>query len=171
PSTISISGAARYVKVQLVGTNYLSLAEVKVWGTAGANSPYGGTPISIPGTMEVENYDEGGAELAYHDTTTGSHGQDYDQAGYPVPSFRQPGSVDIYKSVGYNNGYLVLSQAGDWMKYTVNVAQGGSYVLQAKTWYWSTPGGSFHLESDGVDISGAIQIPGGGGDWGYLNRT
>lgn len=32
-TTISISGNARYVKVQLVGTNYLSLAEVKVWGT------------------------------------------------------------------------------------------------------------------------------------------
>ena len=32
PSTISISGAARYVKVQLVGNNILSLAEVKVWG-------------------------------------------------------------------------------------------------------------------------------------------
>lgn len=34
PSTLQISGTARYVKVQLVGTNYLSLAEVKVWGMA-----------------------------------------------------------------------------------------------------------------------------------------
>jgi YD repeat-containing protein len=33
PTTVPISGTARYVKVQLVGTNYLSLAEVKVWGT------------------------------------------------------------------------------------------------------------------------------------------
>jgi RHS repeat-associated protein len=31
-TTIQISGNARYVKVQLVGSNYLSLAEVKVWG-------------------------------------------------------------------------------------------------------------------------------------------
>jgi hypothetical protein len=33
PTVVPISGMARYVRVQLVGTNYLSLAEVKVWGT------------------------------------------------------------------------------------------------------------------------------------------
>ena len=36
PTTVQISGTARYVKVQLVGTNFLSLAEVKVWSTAAA---------------------------------------------------------------------------------------------------------------------------------------
>ena len=35
--TIS-TGNARYVKVQLIGTNYLSLAEVKVWGTTASPS-------------------------------------------------------------------------------------------------------------------------------------
>src|SRR5262249_51077673 len=33
PIFVALSGTARYVKVQLVGTNYLSLAEVQVWGT------------------------------------------------------------------------------------------------------------------------------------------
>ena len=37
-TTINISGNARYVKVQLLGTNYLSLAEVKVWGTTASPS-------------------------------------------------------------------------------------------------------------------------------------
>jgi RHS repeat-associated protein len=37
PTTVQISGAARYVKVQLVGTNYLSLAEVKVWSATTSN--------------------------------------------------------------------------------------------------------------------------------------
>lgn len=170
-SNVSIVGTARYVKVQLGGTNYLSLAEVKVWGTQGGNGPYGGTPTSVPGTIEVENYDEGGAEVAYHDTTAGSHGQDYDQPGYPVPSFRQPTDVDIYKSAGYNNGYLILPQAGDWMKYTVSVAQTGAYTLQAKTWYWSAPGGTFHIECDGVDVTGAMQIPGSASEWDYVTRT
>ena len=31
PTIVAISGTARYVKVQLAGTNFLSLAEVKVW--------------------------------------------------------------------------------------------------------------------------------------------
>lgn len=38
PTTVPISGTARYVKVQLVGTNYLSLAEVRVWGGGSANN-------------------------------------------------------------------------------------------------------------------------------------
>jgi RHS repeat-associated protein len=38
PSTVPISGTARYVKVRLVGTDYLSLAEVKVWGASGGGS-------------------------------------------------------------------------------------------------------------------------------------
>jgi RHS repeat-associated protein len=42
PTTLPVSGTARYVKVQLLGTDYLSLAEVKVWGTAsGPAGPYG----------------------------------------------------------------------------------------------------------------------------------
>ncbi|HXI26735.1 MAG TPA: carbohydrate-binding protein [Pyrinomonadaceae bacterium] len=166
------SSSVRYLRVNTTQSpSWVGWVEIEVYGTGSSSTPFGGTAISIPGTIEVENYDEGGAEVAYHDTTAGSYGQDYDQAGYPVPSFRQPTSVDIYKSVGYNNSHLVLSQAGDWMKYTVNVAQSGSYVLQAKTWYWNAPGGNFHLESDGVDITGSIQIPGGASDWGYINRT
>src|SRR5262245_27680330 len=38
PTSVALCGTARYVKVQLVGTNYLSLAEVQVWGTPSAVS-------------------------------------------------------------------------------------------------------------------------------------
>jgi hypothetical protein len=31
PSELAINGTGRYVRVQLVGTNYLSIAEVQVW--------------------------------------------------------------------------------------------------------------------------------------------
>ena len=30
-------------------------------------TPYGGTPISVPGTIQAENYDNGGEGIAYHD--------------------------------------------------------------------------------------------------------
>ena len=39
--------------------------------------PYGGTPLSIPGVIEAEKYNEGAAGTAYYDTTPGTHGQDY----------------------------------------------------------------------------------------------
>lgn len=124
-------------------------------------SAYSGVPQSIPGTIEPENYDHGGSPLAYFDTTPGSHGQDYDQPpGYPAPSYRQPANVDFYKSIPvYSNGYLVLMHSGDWMKYSVNVTQSGTYTLYARVIWGDGPGGTFHVEVDGVDKTGPIQIP------------
>ena len=77
--------------------------------------PYGGTAAQAPGQIEAELFDAGGEGVAYHDTTSGSHGQDYDQPQpYPTPAFRQPTDVDIYKqAANYSNGYVVVMQDGD----------------------------------------------------------
>jgi YD repeat-containing protein len=138
----------------------------------GDGTPYGGTPIAIPGTVEVENYNEGGSGVAYYDTTAGSHGQDYEQPpSYPVPSFRQPTDVDIYKHSGYSNSYLLLGQAGDWTKYTVNIASTGTYTLEAQVTWGGTSGtpGTFHIEVDGIDKTGPIQIP--DNNWSFTTVT
>src|SRR3954462_5123794 len=37
--------------------------------TARATTPYSGSPIPIPGTVEAENFDNGGEGSAYHDST------------------------------------------------------------------------------------------------------
>jgi hypothetical protein len=126
------------------------------------STPY--TSITLPGTVEIEHFDNGGEGVAYHDTSAGTHGQDYDQPYpyQPPPSFRQPTDVDIYHSAaGYSNGYLIVMQAGDWMNYTVQIAQSGTYTLEAQTYYWGSPGGTFHVEVDGVDKTGQLQLPGG----------
>ena len=34
-------------------------------------APFTGSPITIPGTIQAENYDNGGEGVAYHDTTKG----------------------------------------------------------------------------------------------------
>jgi len=125
---------------------------------------YNGVAGQVPGKIEAELFDAGGEGVAYHDTTPGTHGQDYDNPpSYPPPSFRQPTDVDIYKSAGYSNGYLVVMQAGDWMYYTVDVAQAGSYTLSAQTYYWGARGGTFHIEADGADATGTLQLPEGSG--------
>src|SRR5205085_4404554 len=81
---------------------------------AGSNTPYSASQaFTIPGILEPELYDNGGEGIAYHDTTAGNFGADYDQPNYPTPAFRSPTDVDIYKSMGYSNNYLVLMQAGD----------------------------------------------------------
>jgi Carbohydrate binding module (family 6)/F5/8 type C domain len=182
PTTLNINRTGRYVRVQLAGWGILSLAEVEAFGTAGGgdsdgvlaaprNTPFNGTRISIPGTIESENFDNGGADVGYHDTSPGSHGQDYNNPpNYPPPEYRQPTDVDIYKSAsGYSNGYLVVLQAGDWMNYSVNVPQAGYYALDARVAWGGGPGGNFHLEVDGLDVTGAVQIP--DSSWGLTTIT
>lgn len=120
--------------------------------------PYNGTAAQVPNTIEAELFDVGGEGVAYHDTTSGTHGLDYNQPSpYPPTTFRSPTDVDMYKHTGYSNGYVVVMQAGEWMNYTVDVPESGSYTLAARTSYWSTTGGLFHIEVDGVDITGPLQ--------------
>jgi len=80
--------------------------------------PYGDEPISIPGVVEAENYNKGGAESAYHDESKGNEGG----------KFRKD-DVDIYQpNMGIVVGYC---EKGDWMKYTVNVQKAGEYEISA----------------------------------------
>ena len=40
-------------------------------------TPFGGTAAAVPGTVQAENFDEGGPGVAYVDTTTGNGGGQY----------------------------------------------------------------------------------------------
>jgi hypothetical protein len=52
---------------------------------------------------------------------------------------------------------------GEWLQYTVTVAAGGVYVLDVRV---ACPGsgGTFHVEANGVDVTGPMTIP-DTGDW------
>src|SRR5262249_9447472 len=69
---------------------------------------------------------------------------------------------------GYNVGWTV---AGEWLAYTVNVS-GGAFLLQVRV-ASAGAGGRFHIELDGVDVSGALTIPDTGGtqSWYTLSRS
>ena len=80
--------------------------------------PYGDAPAKIPGTIEVEEYNKGGADKAYYDLSTGNEGG----------KFRK-NDVDIYQP---NMGLVVgHCQKGEWLKYTVNVEADGDYEISA----------------------------------------
>ncbi len=53
--------------------NYFSVA------AGGASTPYGGTALTLPGVIQAENFDDGGAGRGYVDDTTGNAGGDTDQ--------------------------------------------------------------------------------------------
>ena len=101
----------------------------------------------IPGTIEAEDYDSGCEGDAYYDS------DDINQGG----QYRPNQGVDIEKcsAGGYNIGWTNI---GDWMAYTVNVNKTATYNASFHV-ASSYDSGKFHLESDGVDITGAILVP------------
>ena len=126
--------------------NYLRISGASS-APVSATTAFGGTPAAIPGLVEAENFDEGASDAAYHDVTTGNAGG----------SFRTT-DVDLEPTVdsggGYNVGWMA---AGEWLVYSVNVLEAGSYTLDVRV-ASNGAGGQFHLETDGVAITGAIPI-------------
>ena len=53
-----------------------SVVNVQV-GNDCVKAPYMGIPIKIPGTIEVENYDLGGQNIAYYDIDIANNGGKY----------------------------------------------------------------------------------------------
>jgi hypothetical protein len=66
-------------------------------------------------------------------------------------------------SSGPEGGVFVgWTQADEWLEYTVNVTQAGTYTVQARV-AADINGGTFHIEFNGVDKTGPISIPYTGG--------
>lgn len=127
-----------------------------------ASTPFSGTPMAIPGIIEAERYDLGGEGVAYHDTTSGN------QRG----AFRSDG-VDVANTNDTGGGYMIgNSRASEWLKYTVNVATTGSYVFTLRA-ASNVSGSKYHLESDGVNLTGSITVPdtGSWSNWTNINKN
>jgi len=118
----------------------------------GPSRPYKNKVHAIPGTIEAEDFDEGGEGVAYHDLSPGNSGGLYRSTDVDIAA-----AAD--SPAGYTLGYVV---AGEWLKYTVSVAAAGSYALEARV-ASQGPGGTFHVEVDGVDATGPVAVPSSGG--------
>jgi hypothetical protein len=130
--------------------------------STGSTSPYTGTAVSLPGTVQFENYDIGGADVAYHDTTSGNSGGVY-----------RNNSVDLQVCSDTGGGYnLGWTKAGEWLIYSVNVTASGTYSVDVRAASNGT-GGTLHIEVDGVDKTGTIAIPNTGGwqVWKTITKT
>jgi endonuclease/exonuclease/phosphatase family metal-dependent hydrolase len=111
-----------------------------------ANGPFRGTPWELPGTVQAEDFDLGGSGLGYQDNSPGNAGGAYR-------------TTDVDVEATPNGGYTVAyTHAGEWLRYTVNVTAAGNYRLIARVASSGT-GGTFHVEVNGVNRTGAMQIP------------
>jgi hypothetical protein len=147
-------------------------------------TPFKGTPATIPGRIDFENYDEGGQDVAWRvDDHTGNFGQggcaanDY-RMGTPHPQLcltNNANEVDTY-TMGPMLGqkypsdampqsiYIGYTHGADWVKLTVNVSKAGMYKLSS-TW-GSEPGGAdaikFQISFNDM-VKADVKLPGTGG--------
>jgi uncharacterized delta-60 repeat protein len=120
--------------------------------TYSTSQPFGTGPAAIPGIVQLENYDTGGEGAAYHDTTAANEGGAYRSDAVDLEATTDPGG-------GYDVGW---THTGEYLKYTVNVTQSGSYIFQTRVADYGA-GASFHWEVDGVNVTGPQSIPDTGG--------
>ena len=88
--------------------------------TSTGPTPYKGTPVALPGTVDAANFDNGGHNVAYYDTTAGNTGGAYRST-----------DVDLQTASGggYNVGWTA---AGEWSKYTVSVSSAAKYNVHLR---------------------------------------
>ncbi len=114
--------------------------------------PYNGDPIVLPAKVQAEQFDFGGEEVAYHETTEGNIGG----------QLRPLEDVDIgSKANDFTIGWI---ETGEWLEYTVECIDPSPFLLKANV---SSPNssGKFHIEVDGEAISPIMDVP-NTGDWG-----
>ena len=117
------------------------------------SEPAGGVAWAVPGLIQAEDFDAGGQGVAYHDLTPANEGAQY----------RESEGVDIEVTTDEGGGHHVSrTEAGEWLKYTVFVAEAGEFLLELRGAN-SASGGAVRLEVDGAALAGIVAIPDTGG--------
>jgi kumamolisin len=128
--------------------NWFSFVSGSGGGTT--EGPYGGTPQAIAGTVLAEKYDTGGQGVGYHVTSINGTDNGFRSDGVDLETTSAPGG-------GNNIGWTA---AGQWFRYTVNVATAGTYTVTFEVAAESAVGDAFHLSnSSGTNLSGSVAVP------------
>ena len=111
---------------------------------------------AIPGHIEAENDNTGGEGVAYHDTTPGNEGGVDPHAE----------GVDIERSSSEGSYVVGWVRPGEWLKYSVNVAEAGVYNVSFRV-SSAQSDSSFRMQVDGADAC-TVMVPNTGS---YLSHT
>ncbi len=134
-------------------------------GVPGAEQPFGGSPPSLPGTVEAVNYDTGGQGVAYHVNGVNGTANSYRPDGVDLEATADTSGTSA-PGGAYDQGW---TSAGQWFKYTVAVSREGAYTVSFRVAAPGAVADALHLVSaSGAGLSGAVAIPATGG---YQNWT
>lgn len=124
----------------------------KTFEVKAPQTPYKGVAQELPGTVEMELYDEGGEGMAFHDSDDKDEGE----------AFRTEDGVDIEE---FETGKYALGWTanGEWVEYTLDIKYTDSYTWTAYAASGSD-GSAFKLYIDDKAISETIKVK-NSGDW------
>lgn len=112
--------------------------------------------LVVPGVIHAVDFDMGRYDIAYHDVDyKNDKGRGRWNRGH---QYRNDGvDIEISKdSSELSNGYNVAwIEDGEWMLYTINVEESGSYQISCRV-EGSERAGSFHLDIDDKDVTDEI---------------
>lgn len=104
-------------------------------------------PAVVPGTIIAGHYDYGGEGVAYHDKEPANQG------ALQGTVIRPEEGVDTEKNDGVDAiGWI---DSGEWLKYTVEVAETANYNIKVRT-SGEGSGGKFRILFDDIDKTGEI---------------
>lgn len=125
------------------------------------SKPYQGIVPTLPGVVELVRFDEGGEEVAYHDTT-------------PKNEFADRGGFRVNEGVDCSNASIGYIQSCEWINYTVDIAEEGEYSVDFLFGTPSTTLGKVYLMLDGFNVIGEFPIqrkPEEPMDWNCTKHT
>jgi len=117
--------------------------------------------LTIPGTIEAEDFDLGCPGDTYYDKDEINAGGKYRP--------NEGVDIEVCAAGGYNIGWV---NSGEWMAYTVNVAKNGNYKLSIFVATVSDAG-KLHIEFDDTNKTGIMPVMNTGGfqSWKTLSKT
>jgi hypothetical protein len=122
----------------------LDLGQVSPPPPAG-QAPFGGSPfdVSDDAKLELEDFDLGGQGVAYN----------HDEDGNPKSNYRPGDLVEVAAKSDASNGHAVgYNRNGEWLEYTVDIIDAGSYDLILSYATGSNNAGDLRVKLDGATI-------------------
>ncbi|MBC7465014.1 MAG: RICIN domain-containing protein [Bdellovibrio sp.] len=161
---VKAAGTAVGTALEQYTANDTCAQKFKIEPAGGASAPYSGTAAVIsssPVTIQAEDFDLGGPNVAFKERVAGNQGG----ASYRADT----SDVDIEATSDSGGGYAIAYiDQGEFLTYSIYVPNAGAYTISSRVSSNRT-GSTFRYELDAVDVTGVITAPDTGSFQTYKN--
>lgn len=164
-SGVSLEAGVHTLRIEMV-QNAFDLNWIEIISEERQTFGNDGNPWLITGAtatrIQAENFDEGGPEVAYHDTTSANQ----------IGATYRSEAVDIGATTDVGGGFAIgWMMPGEWLEYLIDVATAGTYQIRFRAARGDSGNGNLRVSVDGVDKTGIVAIPGTGGWQNFITVT